>query len=338
MPQSERRRPGDSLAFSRVVVIRTLVPCVALLAIASGHRSLAAQAGATQEAKPVTERRFEVASVKPNQQTLAEFVRAHQGNLSAGTMNIGIRTLPGGRMTASFVTLRALVLRAFDIKDYQLEGGPAWVGTSNFEIDARASRDATAQEFNAMLKALLIERFALRTRTEIRQAPQYEVTLVRSDGKLGSSLRPTSAECVAEMEERKRNPGQRSPAAAPRSTEELREQMRTPRCGITSTSSMGSASGYTMGGMPLSNLITRLSTELNAPVIDRTGLTGPFDAAIEYESPRRQVTTTVSQSDLDFSAPPLRSAVQQQLGLKLEEVKGPLEIVIIESVQQPTPD
>jgi len=334
MPHTDIRRTNTSSAFPRISG-RTLVPFVALLAIASLNSGLVAQTAKPQDPGPA-DLRFEVASVKAHQQTLAEFIQANRGSVGG----IGIRTLPGGRMTASFTTLRALILRALEIKEYQLEGGPAWIGTTNFEIDARANRDATPQEFNAMLKALLIERFALRTRSEVRQVAQYELTLVRTDGRLGSSLKPTSAECVTLMEERRKSSGQ-PPLLAPGrifSDQEMRERMRTPQCGISSMTSMGAVSGYTMGGLPLSNLVARLSTELNAPVIDRTGLTGPFDAALEYEPPRRQVTTTAPPSDVDFSAPPLRTALQQQLGIRMEEVKGPLEIVVIESVQAPTPD
>jgi uncharacterized protein (TIGR03435 family) len=114
-------------------------------------------------------RRFEVASVKPNQRPIASRPLIH-----------GIRTLPGGRLTATFVTLRALILSAFDIKDYQLEGGPSWVGSSNFDINAKADGDATPEEFSAMLKALLMERFSLRTRTEPRLLGVYELTFANS--------------------------------------------------------------------------------------------------------------------------------------------------------------
>jgi len=341
MPQSERRRPGDSPAFPRIV-IRTLVPCVALLAVAAPARHLAAQSDKSQEAKPATERRFEVASVKPNQQTLAQFISANQGNLQAVTGGIGIRTLPGGRMTASFVTLRALILRAFEIKDYQLEGGPDWVGSSNFEINAKADGDATPQEFNAMLKALLIERFALRTRTQSKDLPLHLLTLARTDGRLGSQLKPTSETCLAEVEERRKNPGPRvsPPRPSPRTVEEMRDQMRTPMCGGSSMSSSTTSMTFAFSGLPFSTLVTRLSSELNAPVVDKTGLTGAYDVVLEYEPVRRQAALSANPNPQEPAVlmPPLRSALQQQLGLKLEDTKGPLDVIVIESVQQPTPD
>ena len=341
MPQADRRA-GKSLASSRILTVGVLVPVVALLVIASAHSDLAAQTAKTQEATPVTERRFEVASVKPNKQTLAEYISANQGNLSAAPAVMGIRTLPGGRMTASFVTLRALILRAFEIKDYQLEGGPDWLGTTNFEINAKADGDATPAEFNAMLKALLIERFALRTRTQSKDLPLHVLTLARSDGRLGSQLKPTSEACLAEMEERRKNPGQQviPPRPAARTVEEMREMMRTPRCGVSSMSSSTSSMTYSFSGLPFNNLVSRLSSELNAPVVDKTGLTGNYDAVLEYEPVRRQATLSANPNPQEPAVlmPPLRTALQQQLGLKLEDTKGPLDVIIIESVQQPTPD
>lgn len=303
---------------------------------------LAGQAPAAVTA-PATDLVFEVASVKPQQQTLAEYVQASAGNTSAAVFErVGIRTFAGGRFTAAFTTLRSLILRAYDVRDYQLEGGPAWASSANFEINAKAAGDATPEQLNAMLKALLAERFALRTRTETRQMPQYVLTMARSDGRLGPSLKPTPEKCIADMEERKRNPPPRPPLQSrptPRSIDEMRDLMRTPTCGGTSMMSSPSSTTYSMSGLPLSNLVSRLSSELNAPVVDRTGLTGPFDMVLEYEPVRRASTPLAATPQaLDVFAPPLPSALQTQLGIKLEKGEGPLAVVIIESVEQPTPD
>ena len=189
-----------------------------------------------------------------------------------------------------------------------------------------------------MLKALLIERFALRTHTEVRQLPRFELTLARSDGRPGPSLKPTSAECVAEIDDRRRNPGPRAPRPSAGSLEEMRARMRTPECGVDWMTLTGPFRTYTMSGMPLSSLVARIDSEMSAPVIDRTGLTGPFDAVLEFESTHPTPVTSGPLPDLDFQAVPLGFALQRQLGLKLEEVKGPVEIVVVDSVQQPTPD
>ena len=290
-----------------------------------------------QDAAPVTELRFEVASVKSNPTTLSEFVKSKGGDRAAVLQSIGIQTLPRGRLVAWFATLRELVLRAFDIKAYQLEGGPAWMNSARFEIDARANRDATEQELNAMLRALLTERFALRTRTDVRQRPQFELTLARSDGRLGPALRPTSAECMAEIDERRRNPT-RPPRPTGDSIDEMRVRMRTPECGVDSMRLTGPFRTFTMSGMPLASLLARIDSELSAPVVDKTGLTGPFDAVLDFESAQPGPVVPGPLPDLDFQPVPIGFALQRQLGLKLQEVTGPMQIVIIESAQPPTPD
>jgi uncharacterized protein (TIGR03435 family) len=318
-----------------------VLPILGLLVVIPPPHPLRAQSPDTQDAAPVPVRTFEVASVKVNQQTLAEFVRANQNNSSAALNTIGIRTLPGGRLAAGFVTLRALILRAFDVRTFQVEGGPAWANTTNFTIDARAGSDATPGEFNAMLKALLVERFALKTRTEMREMPLHQLTLARSDGRLGSQLTPTSPACLAEMEERRKNPGQPSSASrlASRSFGDAREMMRTPICGVSSMMSSGRSVTFSFSGLPLSTLVSRLSSELNAAVVDKTGLTGSFDMVLEYEPVNQQASIAPANPDVaEFASPPLRDALQQQLGLKLEQTRAPLPIVIIESAEMPTPD
>ena len=96
---------------------------------------------------------------------------------------------------------------------------------------------------------------------------------------------------------------------------------------------------FAFGGQPLSTLVSRLSSDLNAAVVDRTGLTGSYDVVLEYEPVNQPLGTASANPSVPvYAAPPLRTAVQQQLGLKLEQTRAPLPIVIIESVQQPTPD
>src|SRR5688572_17405475 len=99
--------------------------------------------------------RFEVASVKPNAKTFSEHF------LGGGEAFSGMRTLPNGTLQASWIDLRGLIRRAYDLRPYQLEGGPGWLDTDKFDIMARAGRDATPAEPNSMLRSLLAERFAL---------------------------------------------------------------------------------------------------------------------------------------------------------------------------------
>ena len=90
--------------------------------------------------------------------------------------NFGIQTQPGGRFTAGTSTLKQLIAEAFEVKDYQIDGGPPWLTTDYFDITANAGADATPADVKAMLRTLLAERFGLRTRSDTRQAPVYVLT------------------------------------------------------------------------------------------------------------------------------------------------------------------
>lgn len=309
---------------------------------AGGYAALA------QSSQTPTERRFEVASVKPAPSP-AELGRlaAQSGGRFQMPANFGIQTQPGGRFTAGTVTLKQLIAEAFEVRDYQIEGGPPWLATAYFDITANAGADATPADVNGMLRTLLADRFALRTHGDTRQAPVYVLTVARSDGRLGSRLTRATPECVQQIEQRKSGT---APPAKPQTPSELNERMKrlmsgdssvTPVCG---TSMMGGrangASTLMYGGTELTSLVSRLSSELSALVIDRTGLSGLFDVSLEYLSER---TFNGRAAGLDPNSteplpPPLVGALQQQLGLKLEKQTGPMPVVVVDAAEQPTPD
>ena len=286
------------------------------------------------QSPPASDKRFDVASIKP---ALSPF-ELGQRAAAGGPVNVsffGNRILPGGRFMAS-TTLKQLVMQAFDVKDYQVEGGPKWLTADNFEVNASAGGDATTAEINAMLKTLLVERFALKTHLETRQAPLYVLTVARSD-RLGSGLKPTSPECIAQIEARKNGAGT-SPRIPPRTANELPS---TPTCGVTmGISKANGGSTLLMGGLEIKSLLSTISSEFGAPAIDKTELTGLYDITLDYTSERR---TTGRPGGLDPNSndtppPPLAMALEKQLGLKLEKQSGPLPIVVIESAEHPTPD
>jgi len=249
-------------ASRRSISIFTAVAIAAMLGTrGSGIRAQSAQ-------PPAAERRFEVASVKP---TLSPF---QMGSAAAGggvaSMRFGIQTLPGGRVTAT-ATLKQLIANAFDVRDFQIEGGPPWLTSDYFEITASAGADASPADVRSMLRTLLAERFGLRTRTEARQAPVHVLSLARSDGRLGPGLKRTSPECAQQIEARKNGAATppRPPAFSPNSGPPT-----TPVCGMMSMMQTPRAATMMLGGMEISSLVGRISSELAAPVIDKTGLSG----------------------------------------------------------------
>lgn len=296
---------------------------IAAILLAAGFAPAAAQ-----DPAPIDpEARFEVASIRAAD---IETVRVTGGG---AVPPIGVRMLPNG-MNASLATVRMLVLSAYEIRDYQLIGGPAWMSTERFDISARAEGQVAPAVARQMLRNLLADRFQLRVRTETRQADVQVLVLARSDGRLGPGLRRTSTECEATLAARKN--GTEPPPARP-NLDLIRKQTV---CGMSVMSSMASgAANFSMGGVPVERLLTQISGEVAGPVIDRTGLTGLFDILLEYASERRPLqAATAGAPDLtkDVAPPTLRDALREQLGLRLETEKGPLEMVIIESVERPS--
>lgn len=303
---------------------------------------------------PSNERRFEVASVKPALSP-AELGRlAAQGGGPPSFPRFGIQTQPGGRFSAGTSTLKQLIVEAFEVKDYQIEGGPPWLTTDYFEITANAGADATPADVKAMLRTLLAERFGLRTHGDTRQAPVYVLTVARSDGRLGPKLTRATPECVQQIEQRKN--GTESPAKplTPEAEREQRDRMQsqfkrlssgdstvTPTCGTSMM--MGRANGASAllnGGMEFTALISRISSELSAPVVDRTELSGLFDMVLEFTSARtfNGQAAGLDPNSTDPLPPAFIGAIQQQLGLKLEKQIGPMPVVIIDAADHPTPD
>jgi uncharacterized protein (TIGR03435 family) len=293
-----------------------------VLSLAAGFVTAAAQ-----EAVPADgEARFEVASIRKTD--LASFVG------SGKVPPIGVRTLPNG-LNATMATPRMLIMSAYQLKDYQLVGGPSWVDSDRFDISARAAGNATPQAARLMLQNLLKDRFMLRVHAETRQADVHSLVLARTDGRLGPRLQRTSPECEATLEARK------SGGTAPPSERPDFEAMRKQTvCGMSLMGSTAAgAAYYSLSAVPLDRLLNQVSGEVRGPVVDRTGLTGLFDVLLEFASQARQLQAAPQNApDLtkDVALPTLRDALQEQLGLKLETGKGPMDVLVIDSIERPS--
>lgn len=286
-------------------------------------------------------RTFEVVSVKPglSPYELGRQAAANGGDFSA--IRFGISTFPGGRLTA-YANLRTMIARAYGIKDYQIDGAPKWLADEYFSVEARAGGEATAGEFDEMLKVLLSDRFGLRTHASTRQGQVHNLVLARADKRLGPGLKPTSPECLAQLEARKQKP-ETPPPAPPRPSRESGPPDMAPRCGLWMT--MSSSSGATtlsVSGRPLSALVDALTSDLGSLVVDRTGLDGMFDFVVEHESQRGAIALGgrggLDPNSTESPKPPLRKAIEGQLGLKLESAEGQIPILVIDAVERPKPD
>ena len=297
----------------------------------------------TPTSQSATERRFAVVSIRPNTWTAEDMSRAMVTSAQRGDpVPVGIRTYPGGRLTGTRVVLRALVIRAFGLNASSLGGGPSWMNTTFFDVDARADGEATDEELNAMLRVTLAERFKLKTHTETREGAAYVLTMARPDGRRGTGLRPTTPECDKQVEElRRTNTIGRAPVTGAPTTPEAQEALnRTPPCNGTSMRTVpGRGTTFVSGGTTIGALANRLSLEIGRPIIDRSGLSGNFDVVLDFAPPNRAPAPAGVQLPVaDTLYPSLPNALESQLGLKLESSTEPVSILVVDSAELPEPN
>jgi uncharacterized protein (TIGR03435 family) len=284
--------------------------------------------------------RFEVASVKlsdPN--TAGPF-----GQIPS--MRPG-----GGRLTATNMTLRLLIRMSYALQDFQIVGGPAWQTSQKFDIAAKAEDGTSTILLMPMLKTLLADRFTLKAHMETRELPTATLLVARSDGRLGPSLKPTTANCTGtEMQEEQRKRAEAllkgGPGAIAQATPKPGEAIPCGFAPIAGANGTGGA-GLRATGQPLTMLVQLLTQAIGKPVHDKTGLTGLYDYDLSFDP--EVILRIAAQAGVnvppDLAAkmpqsdnPALLTALREQLGLRLENTKGPVEVLVIDSVEMPTPD
>ena len=238
---------------------------------------------------------FEVASIKPN---------------ASNDHRVRIAIQPGGRFVATGIPVRVLIGQAYDVKDFQITGGPAWINGEAYDINAKAEASAGdrmgPEQLRPMLKGLLAERFGLKVREETKEMPVYALV----PGKGGAKLT----------------------ASADGAANGPRGQMRMGRGQVNAKS------------VPMATLVRMLSQQLGRDVIDKTDLKGNYDIDLTW-------TPEPGQGGGPFGGPPppdaiagaggsegptIFTALQEQLGLRLESTKAPVPMLVIESINKPT--
>lgn len=222
-----------------------------------------------------------------------------------------------GRFAATNTSLRILLVDAFRIQSFQIVGGPEWLESARFDIVATIAPNTTPEQRPAMLRTLLAERFNLRAHTERRQMPIYALVAYRDDRRLGPDLRKSAMECSAVSKG--------GPLRAP--TTKVQPDGR-PECGMT----MGPAS-IRGGGTTMAQLANALSTYVQRTVVDRTGFEGFYDFDLRYAPRGPGISTEAAAAD---PRPSIFTAVQEQMGLRLEAESGPVDVLVVDSVDLPT--
>jgi uncharacterized protein (TIGR03435 family) len=249
---------------------------------------------------------FEVASIKPS---------------SGDDGRIGIQFMPGGGLRTTGTPLKFLITFAYDVRDFQVSGGPGWVNSDRFDILAKSDRDAAeggpddmrkmsdaqmktaSEQMRLKLQALLADRFQLTIHRETKDAPVYALVI----GKNGSKLKESEVK-----------QGDR------------RRMMRMGR------------SEFNAEGVEIEMLTHTLSNVLGRPVIDRTGLKGNYDFKLTWTPDPGQAGGPGGPPPPGVEAPPppdpngpsIFTAVQEQLGLRLESQKGPVDLIVIDRVEK----
>jgi len=260
---------------------------------------------------------FDVASVKRN---------------TSGDWRKSIGPAPGGRFLATNQTLRELMPFAFGLPqmtaNIRIVGGPKWIDSDRFDVVAKTNGTPSPQELSAMLRTMLNDRFKLAARTETRELPIYMLVMAKSDGAYGPRLRRSDVsevDCAARRAALRR----REPVPPP-------QPGKPPVCGGGRTV-LGKITGV---GWSVDQLVTSLAPFAGRVVLERTGLSGLFDFEIEWTPDQlpRQPPDDPEPLRIDPNGPSLFTALQEQLGLKLESTKGPVDVLVVDRVERPTED
>ncbi len=220
---------------------------------------------------------FDVVSIKPNLTARGE-----------DQVTILPHPLPGGGFTATNVTVKLFMVRAFGMAATQIEGGPGWIGSDRFDMQARAntSLEMTPEEARPALQATLAARFGLKFHRVTKQGQIFSLTIAKG----GPKLKLHSGE---------------------------------GRTGISASTGGGKVE-IQGANAPMARLAEYLSGQAGRPVVNHTGLTGGYDFVVAWTADDANAGTSVF------------TALQEQLGLKAEATKGPIETIVIDSVVKPS--
>jgi uncharacterized protein (TIGR03435 family) len=245
--------------------------------------------------------------------------------------------LPGGRYVATNMPVRLLIGRVYGVPSVRLLGGPSWIESEHFDIAARLNSESSpdvgvrSRRIEAALRALLEDRFKLVLHTETRQMPIYHLLLARRDGRLGSNLtRSSRTDCETRLAVQASAGGPPAPPPPPETG------AQAPPCGVRSL-----VGRFWVDSVPLTTVAALMTGEVGRVVVDKTGLTGRYTGHLTwtpFQAPNRAAESPDDVQSIDPNGASLFSAVQEQLGLKLQAAMGPVDVLVIDSIERPTAD
>jgi uncharacterized protein (TIGR03435 family) len=241
--------------------------------------------------------------------------------------------ISSGRVEIFNSTLKELIRLsysrfAFDTRE--ITGGPSWIASERFDIVATMDQQQSGFDSTGLptgldvrLRALIEDRFRVKTHNERREGDVYDLTFARSDKKTSAGLRTVPDMCAAAMKELT------GPTPPPR-------RSGPPPC------SFGGPPGKLIGtGVTMAMFSAVLSMNVGRPVVDRTALTGSFDIELTFDpASAAQAAPGAPPGPVptDETKPSIFTALQEQLGLKLESTRGPIDVLVVDQAERPTPN
>jgi len=266
---------------------------------------------------------FEVASIKPDHSG-ASFIRIGGPDTS--------------RWTATNISTRMLITFAYNMRDFQVSGGPSWINSDKLDIDAKVedslaremqklSREQQQDQMRLMMQSLLADRFKLSVSHDTKQLPVYSLVVAKGGPKL-KEVPPPAAQVSPGPPPAVPPPGGANPPPVPPGM----FRMMIGRGGVST---------LTASASPISNLVMMLSQQLGRQLVDQTGLKGTYDFTLQWTSdiglgggPLPVAPDSAGTNDTGGTS--IFTALQDQLGLRLKSTKGPVDTIVIEHIEEPS--
>lgn len=224
----------------------------------------------------------------------------------SGSQSGGGKPRAGGGYIYTNLSALNLIGLAYDLPFDRIIGGPAWMSADRYDVNAIGRENATTVERRGMVRSLLRDRFQLAAHIERRDLPVYFLVIARGDRRLGPGLRRSSVDC--------NDPEARKKAAAAAGDSRM-------VCGLTFNTGV-----FMAGGVEVSTMLSTLTAASGRAVLDRTGLTGAYDFELKW--------TPLPDPNSDNVS--IFTAVQEQLGLRLESGTAPLDVLVIDRIERPS--